>query len=107
VARCMISKKGNEQFLVVQDNTGATVSQWKRSRGIRGFAWAPNSRSIAVLNTANHIGLSPLELLSALSGHPVPHDTVFLDIVDVQTKKVAEYVVRKDVVSSFTRILKW
>ena len=49
----------------------------------------------------------PLELLSALSGHPVPHDTVFLDIMDVQTRKVVEYAVRKDVVSSFTRILKW
>jgi hypothetical protein len=55
----------------------------------------------------DHVGKSPLELLSALSGHPVPHDTVFLDIMDVQTRKVVEYVVRKDVVSSFTRILKW
>jgi hypothetical protein len=109
VARCMTSKKETEEFLVVDDKSGVTVCHWKPqdSRGIRGFAWSPNSRSIAVLNTSNHVGKSPLELLSALSGHPVPHDTVFLDIMDVQTRRVVEYVVRKDVVSSFTRILKW
>ena len=109
VARCMTSKKETEEFLVIDDKSGVTVCDWKPqdSRGIRGFAWSPNSRSIAVLNTSNYVGKSPLELLSALSGHPVPHDTVFLDIMDVQTRRVVEYVVRKDVVSSFTRILKW
>lgn len=84
------------------------MGEWKpKERGIRGFAWAPNSPSIAILNVSTYVGKMPMELLAALSGHPVPHDTVFLDILDVRTGQVTEYTIRRNVVSSFTRILDW
>ena len=51
--------------------------------------------------------MGPLELLAAFGGHPVHHDTIFLDFLDVKTGKTTEYLIRSDVVSSFIRILKW
>lgn len=50
-------------------------------RQIRGFGWAPNSRSVAFLNSSSRWGKTPMELFSALSGHPVPHDTIYLSIL--------------------------
>jgi hypothetical protein len=76
-------------------------------RGIRGFGWAPNSRSVAFLNSSSRLGKTPMELLSALSGHPVSYDTVFLTILDARTGTRTEYLIRKDVPSAFTSILKW
>lgn len=102
--------QGSESGLFVADEKGAETSclwmpqEW---RGIRGFGWAANSQSVAILNVSSYYGKSPLELLSSLSGHPVPHDTIFLNILDVRTGKTTEYLVRKDVPYSFTRILSW
>ena len=76
-------------------------------REIRGFGWAPNSRSVAFLNSSSRWGKTPMELFSALSGHPVPHDTVFLTIFNVGTGQMTEYLIRKDIPSALTRILKW
>ncbi len=103
------SKFSSDEFFVIDRKTTETLRHWKpsKSRGIRGFAWAPNSRSVAFLNASSYYGKNPLELLSGLSGHPVPHDTVFLDVLDVRTGEVTEYVVRRNVVSSFSRILQW
>ncbi len=103
------SKFNSDEFFVINRKTTETLRHWKPRewRGISGFAWAPNSRSVAFLNVSEYYGKSPLELLSGLSGHPVPHDTVFLDVLDVRTGEVTEYVVRKNVVSAFTRILEW
>lgn len=101
---------GGDGGLSVHDQTGVGNSHlWKPRgwRGIRGFGWAPNSGSVAILNVSSYVGKTPLELLAAFSGHPVPHDTIFLDILDVRTGTTTEYLVRKNVVSSFTRILKW
>jgi hypothetical protein len=102
--------KGSESGLSVANKKSTRVlSYWtpKEWRGIRGFAWAPNSQSVAILNISSYYGKSPLERLSGLSGHPVPHDTIFLDVLDVRTGKTTEYVVRENVPYSFARILNW
>ena len=103
------TSSGSDEFFVIDKRTGETLYNWKPKewRRIRGFAWAPNSHSVAFLNVSSYFGKSPLELLSGLSGHPVPHDTVFLNVLDVRTAKMDEYLVRRDVTSSFTRILNW
>jgi hypothetical protein len=99
---------GNNHHLSVADLSGQVVCTWNPgSRRIRGFAWAPNSNSVAILNVSQRWGMGPMELLSAIAEHPVPHDTIFLDFLDVKTGKVTEFLVRANVVSSFTRILKW
>lgn len=105
-ARC---RTANYSDRLEIDSVGiGKLREWRpKDRGIRGFAWSPNSRSVAVLNVSSYIGKRPLELLAAFSGHPVPHDKVFLDIFDVQTGQVSEFTIRSNVVSSFTRILNW
>jgi hypothetical protein len=99
----------SDEFFVADSKTSETIFHWKPEtpRRIRGFAWSPNSHSVALLSVSSYLGKSPMELLSALSGHPVPHDTVFLDFVDVRARKITEYVIRRDVPSSFVRILSW
>jgi hypothetical protein len=99
----------SDEFSVIRNKTTETLYHWnpKDWRGVRGFVWAPNSRSVAFLNKSEYYRKSPLELLSALSGHPVPHDTVFLNVLDVGTGRVSEYVVRRNVYAAFTRILNW
>ena len=102
--------KRSESGLSVADKKSTVIlSNWtpKEWRGIRGFAWAPNSHSVAILSISSYYGKSPLEQLSGLSGHPVPHDTIFLDVLDVRTSKTTEYLVRENVPYSFTRILNW
>lgn len=98
----------SDEFFVVDKKTTETLYRWKPEewRGIRGFAWAPNSHSVAFLNVSSYYGKGPLELISGLSGHPVPHDTIFLNVLD-GGGKITEYEVRRDVPYSFARILNW
>jgi hypothetical protein len=98
-----------DQFFVDDKKTAQSLYHGTLGdrRGIRGFGWAPNSRSVAVLNSSSRLGKTPMELLSALSGHPVPHDTVFLTILNVRTGQTTEYLIRNDVPSALTRILNW
>lgn len=101
------SHSGSLQFDLIDRQSNQTLFHWKADKGIHGFAWAPNSNAVAIVTTSSHVGLSARELLSLISGHPVPHDTVFLEIVDVKSGAKTEYVVRQDVISAFPRILSW
>jgi len=96
-------------FFVADKRSHAIVYTWKPRewRGIRGFGWAANSHSVAILNVSSYYGKTPLELLSGVAGHPVPHDTIFLDVLDVRSGKTTEYLIRNNVPYSFTRILSW
>ncbi len=42
---------------------------------VEGIAWSPDSRYLALLTAQEHWGVSPLELLTAVAGHPVPHNS--------------------------------
>jgi len=109
VARCRRSSLGRDELIVTDSKHSSSMSHWmpKEWRGIQGFAWAPDSHSIAVLNHSEHYGKTPVEIFSGLSGHPVPHDTEFVNIIDLRSGTVTEYLVRKDVKNSFSRILSW
>lgn len=98
-----------DDFKIKDRTTSRTLYSWKTDewREVRGFAWSPNSHSIAVLNTSEYYGKSPVELLSAMSGHPIPHNTVFLDVIDLQKESKTEYLMQGNVVSAFCRILAW
>jgi hypothetical protein len=124
LARCTVlpmpksAEFGRPNLVVMNEGTSTTLYHWtsktghtsagfKEERDIKGFAWAPNSRAIAVLNGSEHYRKDPLGVLAGLSGHPIPHTAVYLDIVDVQTGNVTEYLLRKDVSYSSVRILSW
>ena len=105
----VLSENGGDRLLIVDAATKRQIYEWtpKQRRKINGFAWAPDSGSLAILNTSSYYGKNPSESLSALSGHPVPHDTIFLNIIGVKTGGITEYRIRENVISSFSRILKW
>lgn len=113
VARCGIPRGSfsdfNDDFTVIDAKSLSTVYQWaeKRHRRIAGFAWAPNSHSVAVLNQSESEGKSPSELFFGLSGHPVPHNTVYLDLIDPGTGNLTEYLIRKNVLYAQTQISNW
>jgi hypothetical protein len=106
LAYCAASEGG---LVIADTKTLGILFLWKPQewRGISGFGWSPNSHSIAILNRSSYYGNTPLELLSGKLGHPVPHDTIFLDVLDVRTGKTTEYPVLEDVPYSFARILNW
>jgi hypothetical protein len=98
-----------DELVVVDPENQREVHRWKPAswRGIRGFAWAPNAGSVAILSNSSSWGKAPLELIAALSGHPVPHDTIYLAFLNIKTGTVTEYVIQSDVVSSYARLLDW
>jgi hypothetical protein len=103
------TRSGADEFFVIDQKTKEMTYHWKAAewREINGFAWAPNSHSVAFLNMSSYYGKNPIELLSGLTGHPVPHDTIYLDVLDVHNWNTTEYLVRSDVPYSFERILNW
>lgn len=107
VAHCRLGEA--DQFFVDDKKTAQSLYHGTLGdrRGIRGFGWAPSSRSVAFLNSSTRLGKTPTELFSALSGHPVPHDTIFLTILNARTGQTTEYLIRRDVPSASTRILNW
>lgn len=107
IAYCAGASEGG--LAIADAKTLGILFLWKPQewRGISGFGWSPNSHSIAILNRSSFYGNTPPERLSGKLGHPVPHDTIFLDVLDVRTGKASEYLVREDVPYSFARILNW
>jgi len=107
IAHC--ANSGADEFWVEDRLTGETVSHWKlgETRRIVGFAWSPNSRSVAFLSVSARTGKSPGDLTAAASGHPVTYETVFLNILDMSTRKLTAYEIHRDVRAAFTRILSW
>ena len=103
------ARKYAQVFLIHDKNTGNEVLHWKldEQRLIRGFAWSPNSKSIALLSCEEAYGKGPLELISAWVGHPVPHCTVSLYLIPVSSMQPIEYRIRNDVLYAYTRILDW
>jgi len=47
---------------------------------VEGIAWSPDSRYLALLTAQEHWGVSPLELLTAVAGHPVPHNSYRIEV---------------------------
>jgi hypothetical protein len=76
-------------------------------RRINAFAWSPNAASVALLTYSERSGMGPIELLWSGAGHPVPHDTFHLEIVDMRDGKTTEYTIRRDIVYGSARIVDW
>jgi hypothetical protein len=109
VATCEGRLNGPNSFVVLERGSGKEVLRWTppQFRGFRGFAWSPDSKSVALLNTSEYYGKRPLELLSGLSGHPVPHHAVYVDLFEGSDWQRTEYLIREEVINAFTRILDW
>lgn len=64
---------------------------------LRALAWSPDSTRVAILKSTSRGKVSFYNFLSSLSGHPVPYDTYFLDIYDLDGKIVAQTKLIEDV----------
>lgn len=91
----------NEEFFLADTKTGQILYHWQPTeyRRIWGFAWAPNSRSVAFLNTSSY-NTKGWEFA-------ITHNTVHLNILDVRTTNVTTYEIRREVIYCLTRILSW
>jgi WD40 repeat protein len=50
---------------------------------VNGIAWSPDSKAVAFLKNSQRLGYGPLDLMLALSGHPVPYDSAGFVAVSV------------------------
>ncbi len=108
IARCTGHSFHDEVISVTNANSLLEAFRWDRKdRSVTGFAWAPDSRSVAILNQSEHYGKDPIGLLAGLSGHPIPHGSVFLNVIDVESGKSREFLIRANVLYPLSRILKW
>jgi hypothetical protein len=98
-----------DKFLIVETANSKDVFEWKPKgwRGIDGFAWAPDSCCIAILNHSEHYSKTPIGVFFGASGHPIPYATVFLNIVDVKTGAIKEYKLRANVRYSSSEMRGW
>lgn len=99
----------NNDFEVVDaaSQRKALTERLPDDRSIAGMFWSPDSRALAVLSTSRRTGLGLLDLLSAVTGHPVPELTIYLDTYDIQSRRHAEFLVRRDAEYGSARILDW
>jgi hypothetical protein len=72
---------------VMKLDSGEKIREWPTARGWRvsGMAWSDDSSSIAVLLERERYEFSPIGLLSAMSGHPIPLNTFEVNVYSVQS----------------------
>ncbi len=76
-------------FIVVEDMSGKQIYKqavWYSFR-IIGYAWGPDSRSIAVAESYSSTSLRPLDLLAALGGHPIPVYEFYVHLLRIDGSK--------------------
>jgi len=69
---------GTYSVVIVDSASGRTTKNIpvQNFSNVGGIAWSPDSNAVTVLKESERTGYGPLEVLAALSGHPVPYDTV-------------------------------
>jgi hypothetical protein len=55
---------------------------------IADLAWSPDASHIGVISVKHRLGVWPWELLMAIAGHPVYHNTFWVEIYDTQGNMV-------------------
>ncbi len=61
-----------------------------KPRYVGDLAWRVDSKRLFVLELTDRVGLNPLELISAFAGHPVPHYSFYLGIIDSDLGGISE-----------------
>lgn len=70
---------------VIDAKSAVPLSQRSlEDRYVTDMTWSPDGLSLAVVSTSERFGLLPWELLAAVAGHPVPYNTIYVDIIRVR-----------------------
>jgi hypothetical protein len=54
---------------------------------VRGVTWSPDSKAVALLLSSERIGFGPLDILSALAGHPIQYKSFGFLILNVEARR--------------------
>jgi len=54
----------------------------KPKRQVSGWIKVPTTNQVAVLTETERWGVWPLDLLAMISGHPIPHNTFYIELYD-------------------------
>jgi hypothetical protein len=95
-------------FVIADWRTKSVVSQINlpREYTVDGFAWSPNSGQIAVLKTwARFKWWLPTQIFSFLIGHPVSYHDIFLDVVDLKGRIVAQTRLTRDLMGASAEVI--
>lgn len=81
IAACqqaLVGTRLTNSILIEDSVSGGTIKRVpiEDFSHVRGMAWSPNSDALAVLKESERMGYGPIELLEALSGHPVRYSTI-------------------------------
>jgi len=73
---------------------------------VESIAWSPSSEYVAVLRKSKggRVG-SPLDILSAMFGHPVHYSDYWVEVFDLKGKLVARAKIAEDVKASWGEIV--
>ncbi len=71
------------------------------------FCWAPDSNSIAVLTASRHTGFGPLDILAALTGHPVPYMSFAIELFQMNGPKMHIPTFLENTRYGFGSLLNW
>jgi len=82
---------------LVRLRDAAVIARLPAEENFNDCEWLPDSSRIAILEYIEHVSLSPLNLLSALSGHPVQLTTFYLLLVDPVTHAQQRTLIASDV----------
>lgn len=98
---------GRDLVTVLNKESNAQVRRWTADEAwkVCGLSWSPDSGSIAVLLEKERTDLSPLGLLSAASGHPIPLETFKVTLLSAHSEHELHLpIIRKDSPSGWARI---
>lgn len=110
VARCTAEggrDSGKYVLGILKRGSRDQVRQWLPNEGseILGMAWSADSKSVAVLLEEERKDLSPLGLLSAASGHPIPLETFKAVVLSAHSETELRLpTIRRDSPSAWARI---
>ena len=91
-------------LLVMGVPRGEVVFTKGFERNINDVAWGLDSKSVAILNSSVRIGLVPHELLFACSGHPVGHNTFYIDVINIDTGESKDFPVVRNIISGWGQV---
>jgi hypothetical protein len=108
VASCPNSDPDMVVIRAVDDNQEVCrVPLWRRRR-VSGIVWSPRSNAIAVLERSSRRGWGPADILSAVSGHPVPYNWFAVEVHDIScSNMVAVNSIGRQFRYGWANIIEW
>lgn len=96
------------QHLAVVRTQGSEIvyESGKDDSYVESMAWSPDSKYVAVLRAVKSKRMgSPLDILSSMFGHPVQYNDYWVEVIDINGKRVGRAPIANDVKASWAEIV--